>query len=393
MPYAVGDLALERGYRVLDSEFWLKKRQDPEPSATESTPAETTPAETTSSAPTTSEAPPTTTSSAVETTTPVTTTPRPSVSTTPVTSAVPTDPEESSAVASQSAISTASEISTQSVASSAGSGGGSGLSTQIITSLITASGGAVSSVTVVVTSNIPATTSPASSNSDSTNVGAIVGGVVGGVGGLLLLIALFWFIRRKTKKDHYEENMFAPDRNVDRGELDLAGDDVHDPEAIARPYHLPPSPTRNEMSVSANSRPLSMQSMHSQGRPLSGTYDEAGMVRPTSGSSYYAQPTPGMGMPMPMPMSFDHLAYAQSRSHSTHDHGTLPSETTASDGGSSSARMLKEREARRLHVANDNGGVIVHSDGGRVEEEAEDSPQEIPPTYDSIGGPSGSQAR
>lgn len=256
-------------------------------------------------------------------------------------------------------------------------------------------GGITSAVTVIITSNLPASTSPAS-NSDSTNVGAIAGGVVGGVGGLLLLMALLWFLRRKGKKDKFEENMFAPDRNVDRGELDLAGDDVNDPEAVARPYQLPPSPTRNEMAMSANSRPLSMHSGYGQGRPLSGPYDEAvaGMASPTSGTSYYTQPGPGMGMPMPMPMSLDHIAHAQSRATSTYDHHTQPSETTTSDGGSSSARMLKEREARRFHVANDNAGVIVHSDGGRVEEEPEpEEPREIPPTYDSIGGPSGSQAR
>lgn len=190
--------------------------------------------------------------------------------------------------------------------------------------------------------------------------------------------------------------MFAPDRNVDRGEVDLAGDDVHDPEAIARPYHLPPSPTRNEMAMSAGSRPLSAQT---HGRPLSGQYDEAaaaGMSRPTSGMSYHTQPGSGMGMPipmtmpMPMPMSRDHVAYTQSRANSTFDHTTQMSEPTTSEGGSSSARLMKEREARRLHVANDDGGVIVHSDGGRVDEEAEDdAPREIPPTYESIGGPSG----
>ncbi|KAH7340642.1 hypothetical protein B0J17DRAFT_328238 [Rhizoctonia solani] len=212
-------------------------------------------------------------------------------------------------------------------------------------------------------------------------------------------MALLWAIRRRTHKDKYEENMFAPDRNVDRGEMDLAGDDVHDPEAIARPYHLPPSPTRNEMAMSAGSRPLSAQSI---GRPLSGQYDEAaavaGMSRPTSGTSYYTQPSSGMGMTMPIPMTMpmsmsrDHIAHAQSRANSTHDHHTQTSEPATSEGGSSSARLMKEREARRLHVANEDGGVIVHSDGGRVDEEAEnDAPREIPPTYDSISGPSGAR--
>lgn len=191
-------------------------------------------------------------------------------------------------------------------------------------------------------------------------------------------------------KSNFLSDMFAPDRNVDRNEMDLAGDDVLDPEAIARPYHLPASPNRNEMAMSASSRPLSTQS---HGQTLSGQYDEAAMSQPTSGTSYYTQPGSGMGMPMPMPMpmSHDHIAHAHSRANSTFDH-TQPSEHTTSEGGSSSARLMKEREARRLHVANDDGGVIVHSDGGRVDEEAsDDAPREIPPTYESIGAPSGAR--
>lgn len=185
--------------------------------------------------------------------------------------------------------------------------------------------------------------------------------------------------------------MFAPDRNVNREELDLAGDDVNDPEAMAHPYHLPASPSRNEMAMAASSRPLSAQSHSalSTGRPLSSNYDEAAgpMPRPTSGQSYYTQPG-GMTMPVPMRMSMDHIAYTQSQANSTLDHHNPPSEALSDT--SSSARLMKDREARRMHVANaDNGGVVVHSDGGRVNEEDEEAPQEIPPTYDSIGGPSG----
>ena len=99
-------------------------------------------------------------------------------------------------------------------------------------------------------------------------------------------------------------------------------------------------------------------------------------------------------MPVPMRMSLDHIAYTQSRGGSTLDHhNTTTATNTTSEGlsdTSSSARLTKDREARRMHVANaDHGGVVVHSDGGRVNEEIEEGPQEIPPTYDSIGGPSG----
>ncbi|CAE6491567.1 unnamed protein product [Rhizoctonia solani] len=410
MPYAGGDLTVERRFRVIDAGSKLEKRQDPEPSATEttpavetpatSTPAETstpqptstststtpattsTPAETSSAAPTSTPvaSPSSPSSTPVESSTPIqptsiaSSTPIPSI--TPITSATPTDPVQSSAAASQSSIASISAISTQ---STAGTTDAAAPTTRVITSFIT--NGTGGTVTVVFTSTSAAATASPSNSGSSTNTGAIVGGVVGGVGGVLLLLALLWFIRRKTHNDKYEENMFAPDRNVDRNEMDLAGDDVDDPEAIARPYHLPASPTRNEMTMSTSSRPLSAQS---HGPTLAGQYDDAG-------ASYYTQPGSGMGMhmpmPMPMPMSRDHMAHTHSRANSTLDH-TEP--TTTSEGGSSSARLMKEREARRLHVANDDGGVIVHSDGGRVDEEASDeAPREIPPTYESIGGPSG----
>ncbi|KAG9100540.1 hypothetical protein FS749_014617 [Ceratobasidium sp. UAMH 11750] len=197
---------------------------------------------------------------------------------------------------------------------------------------------------------------------------------------------------RRTKKDKFEENMFEPDRNVDRPVDLVEGEDVNDPEAMARPYYLPPSPTRPEMGMAANTRPLSVPSGFSHGRPLSSEHHEAvAMPRPTSGNSYYAPPGAGISMPTPMPMSLDHIAHMQSRTNSTLDQHSQPSERM-SDGGSSSARALKEREARRFHVANEDRGVVVHSDGGRAPEEPDDDqPREIPPTYESIGGPSGAR--
>ncbi|QRW14951.1 hypothetical protein RhiLY_13950 [Ceratobasidium sp. AG-Ba] len=394
MPYPLGDWLVERRYAV---EIGLQRRQDPVSSSPESTPADT---ETQSSAPETSAAPPTSseapTSSAP---TSPTSTPIPSSPTAPSQSATlptvsetssaptPTDPDQSSSLSSRS---TVSQASTRSVVSSLSNAGSSPVVTQIITSFIGTNSAGQSVVTVSVTSNYAVPTVAPSKSSQ--NVGAIVGGVVGGVGGLLILMLLLLFIRRKTKKDKFEDNMFEPDRNIDRP-LDLVeGDDVNDPEAIARPYHLPPSPTRPEMGMVANSRPMSMESAF-QGRPLSSdTHDALSVPRPTSGGSFYTPPNPGMTMPvpMPMPLSRDHLAHMQSRANSTADYHSQPTSEAMSDGGSSSARALKEREARRLHVANDDGGVVVHSDAGRVNDPDDDEPpREIPPTYESIGGPSG----
>ncbi|KAG9127469.1 hypothetical protein FRC07_013400 [Ceratobasidium sp. 392] len=396
MPYALGDSQVERWYAV---DVELERRQDPESSSPESTPPDTeteppstsSAVETSSAAPTSSADPTTTTPTSrapTPTSTPVSPSQSPTLPTVSETSTTPapTDPTQSSSVASQSRAST---ISTRSVFSSLSNAGSAPVGTQFVTSFITTNGAGQSVVTVSITSNYAVPTSAPSK--PSTNTGAIVGGVVGGVGGILILVILVWFLRRRTKKDKFEENMFEPDRNVDRPVDLVEGDDVNDPEAIARPYHLPPSPTRPEMGMAANSRPLSAHSGYNYGRPLSAEYHEAmSMPRPTSGNSYYAPPAGGMGMPTPMPLSLDHIAHLQSRGTSTLDH-SQPSETM-SDGGSSSARPLKEREARRLHVANDNGGVVVHSDAGRVNENDEDEPpSEIPPTYESIGGPSGAR--
>ncbi|KAF8758312.1 hypothetical protein RHS01_02962 [Rhizoctonia solani] len=383
MDFARRDMLVERRFEVIGAGPRLGKRQDPEPTTTESTPAQTPTSSTppgntsippTSTTPTASTAPIETTTSPTSPTSsdPVSTPVSTPTSTTPVSTPVTSGPSTPIETSQQSTpllpplllLRTRLRLAQLLV------------TTRVITSVLT--NGAGSTVTVLSTSTSVGPTASPSNSGSSNNTGAIVGGVVGGVGGLLLLIALLWFIRRKTHKDKFEENMFAPDRNVDRREMDLAGDDVDDPEAIARPYHLPPSPTRNEMAMSAAT---------------------SGMSRPTSGTSYYTQPGSGMGMPMPMsmtmpmpmPMSRDHIAYTHSRANSTHDHLTQPSEPATSEGGSSSARLMKDREARRLHVANDNE-VIVHTDGGRVDEEPEeDAPREIPPTYESIGGPSGAR--
>ncbi|KAF8610343.1 hypothetical protein BDV93DRAFT_601369 [Ceratobasidium sp. AG-I] len=404
MPYALGDGLVERRYRV-DWDVERAKRQDPEPSSGETSGAPE-PTEASTAEPETSTAPPTSSAAEPTTSAPPSTTPTsaaaptsnspsqtatlPTASATSAPTPTPTSPAESSAAVSQSS---ASSASTRSAANSLSSAGSSPVATQIYTSFITTNAAGQSIVTISITSTYAVPTSAPSSKS-STNTGAIVGGVVGGVGGLLLLVAVLWFIRRKTKKDQFEDNMFAPDRNVNREELDLAGDNVDDPEAVATPYHLPPSPTRNEMAMAAGVRPLSAHSHSavSTGRPLSGAYDEAAGPgsRPTSGQSYYTQPGGGMTMPVPMRMSLDHIAYTQSRGNSTLDHHNTTSATSEGlSDTSSSARLMKDREARRMHVANaDHGGVVVHSDGGRVNE-VEEGPQEIPPTYDSIGGPSG----
>ncbi|KAG8809173.1 hypothetical protein FRC17_003564 [Serendipita sp. 399] len=66
--------------------------------------------------------------------------------------------------------------------------------------------------------------------SSKTNTGAIVGGVIGGLTALVILVFIIWLVRRKMRKGvQYEDNIFEPDRNVERpmsmrrGELDLVG--------------------------------------------------------------------------------------------------------------------------------------------------------------------------
>ncbi|KZV62926.1 hypothetical protein PENSPDRAFT_230320 [Peniophora sp. CONT] len=90
---------------------------------------------------------------------------------------------------------------------------------------------------------------------------------------------------------------------------------------------------------------------------------------PSDVRNYYygATPPPGaMGMPMPMPGPMS------SSSEGSGPHGAAWAPP----------RNLKEREAQRMRVANND--FVQHTDGGRVPEEDVAAPSEIPPSYDSI---------
>lgn len=99
-----------------------------------------------------------------------------------------------------------------------------------------------------------ATTTPEQQGSKKgSNVGAIVGGVVGGVVGLLLLLGvLWWFYRRRTAKDPFDDGASV---------LDVADQAQADPDAL--PY--PPAPNMSQLTQ-----------YHSTGSFLSTNYDTAG---------------------------------------------------------------------------------------------------------------------
>lgn len=247
----------------------------------------------------------------------------------------------------------------------------------------TASDGQVHTTVYETQSAIPApdgggSTSPDDSNSSS-NTGAIAGGVVGGVVGLALLGVLVWFLLRRAKERRLEKEFdgnFDPDRfarpSVGGGTLPQMGPAEEEDDGVGgrlgasavgggvvSPYALyqPTSPPQH----SAGSPPPMSQRSHDG----------------TTSSSGYTPYDPYMGPQIPFGAAATHGgASFQDPAHPGVVLGT------------------KEREALRqrghYNVANPDEphDVLVHQDGGRVDEEPSSSSgrDEIPPTYDSLLG-------
>lgn len=277
------------------------------------------------------------------------------------------------------------------------------------------------------------------SSGKSSNTGAIVGGVVGGVGLLAVLIVLFWFIRRRTKKIELDGDIFDPDRNVERpgrlnGSLDLS-----EPQMLARPYNYQPATTgggaaaaggaagaglagvgANRSSQSHRQSSVAPGELFPQnqypygqspyppagGRPQS-AYLSQGPVDlsrgPSDGSAYG-------GMAQSAEYAYSGVTSPVSGPRGPSSDGGAPqgaaylaafpagvTQYTSSTSSSAAAKAQQAAEARRMHVANDedgpNGPVVQHQDGGRVRQDAPSQPTEVPPAYDSIPreepGPSG----
>ncbi|EGN92076.1 hypothetical protein SERLA73DRAFT_191659 [Serpula lacrymans var. lacrymans S7.3] len=114
----------------------------------------------------------------------------------------------------------------------------------------------------------------------------------------------------------------------------------------------------------------------------------------TSEHTYYPQSTSDASgyYPYRQPMMPSQQIGGVLAPGSAYSHGHSPPESVS--GRSGSAREAKEREAAARfgggrgglglatqHEGEDADGVVVHRDGGRVDDV---NPREIPPTYDSI---------
>ncbi|EIN08119.1 hypothetical protein PUNSTDRAFT_144542 [Punctularia strigosozonata HHB-11173 SS5] len=230
--------------------------------------------------------------------------------------------------------------------------------------------GRATTVTEQSTQIVLSTQTASSSNNSggSSDTGAIVGGVVGGVAAILLALLLLWWLRRRRSKDNFDGN-FDPDRvvrhsggaNLDLGEA-----------AQVEPYTL---------GVGGNTN-----------------------TSPSATSAGFAGMGAGAGAEMTQygdqrtSLAHSHSMTSASHSGSGPSQGYAPAAAAGYYGGSSTSQSgshpmsAKEREAQRLRVANDTSGqsaggpsgVYVHSDGGRIPEEVEQSPpNEIPPTHHS----------
>jgi hypothetical protein len=209
-------------------------------------------------------------------------------------------------------------------------------------------------------------------------------------------------LRHRHNEDDFDGN-FDPDRVVGHSSgggtlprIDLGADVI--PYAYA-PHNDVGQPAMTQygygespyLAARSTSPPQSLPSQY----PPSSDYNRTSVTGPASDTSHYG---PSLG-PYGLPAGAA-LVTAGGRS---------PSPTNTSSTNPSQPRSAKEREALAARYgrqgglglstqheesaydgieagAGSSGGeaVVVHQDGGRVRDEAEEGPTEIPPTYDSI---------
>lgn len=291
--------------------------------------------------------------------------------------------------------------------------------------------------TVVITTTfstaVPttATVGTQSSSSSSTPIAAIVGGAVGGVVALVAIALLIYFIRRRSSKNEFDGD-FDPDRVVNRPggggtlpQLDLSDEANNitpfnayaaDGDDGMRQYGQSPfasgpslmgvAGTQAQHQVPNPSVPPSSASHYSDGQSyFQGAGGSASGHSPQQSLS--ARPPQGAALPTgqyPQPQQPFMYGAAPADWHAPRP-GTSPPPSTV-PSASVSSRSAKEREAAggssayglglaTQHevpegsesasgpAAGSSAGVVVHQDAGRAPEEVE-TPQEIPPAYDSI---------
>jgi len=273
------------------------------------------------------------------------------------------------------------------------------ISTQIITT------DAQGSSIIIVSSSTTTSLGPVNTSrpSGGSHVGAIVGGTVGGVAGLALLFIIAWLLARRRKRNNFNGD-FDPDSVVGplgRGKRQsLDGPTGAEVTPFVMNNQQPTLPLMGELSagvpgasVAGAAAGAAAGTAHSYSSPSESAY-------PQSEASY---------LPNPYPASSDRSDYplAQGRQDylagvAGHPSSSPTQATTSIYSQFSQPRSAKEREAyqqrygmtggsgqRPLMLANSSDEerpVIVHQDGGRINEneEEEQAQKEIPPTYDSL---------
>lgn len=289
-------------------------------------------------------------------------------------------------------------------------------------------------ITTTFATTVPttATVSTQSSSSSSTPIAAIVGGVVGGVVFLVVVVLLIYCIRRRSSKNEFDGD-FDPDRVINRSgagggtlpQLDLSDEANNitpfnayaaDGDEGMRQYGQSPfaggpslmgvAGTQAQHQMSNSPVPPSSASHYSDGQSY---------VQGAAGSGSGHSPQQSLSARPPQGAALPTGQYAQPQQPFMY--GTAPADWHAPRPGSSpppstvpsasaSSRSAKEREAaggRDVYglglatqheapegsestpgpAAGSSAGVVVHQDAGRAPEEV-DTPQEIPPAYDSI---------
>lgn len=251
------------------------------------------------------------------------------------------------------------------------------------------------------------------------------------MGGAVILALIAFLLLRRRRRDDFDGD-FDPDRVVGgrrAGGVDLVGGEG----AQVEPYNYVPSSIagRQQMSEAGTGSLLGagaaglgagMAAGSSQKRPPPGPASNGTSGPPSAPSAYSGSQS--HYAPSSSDPGYDYAAYAaysdpHSGSMSGHGYDSTSPRSSAFPGGfnpaylgpdgayrggpspgpslpgtgSSSAGMnfpsSKEMEARGLRVANEPGtgegsGVVQHQDAGRVPVAVDESPSEIPPSYDSI---------
>lgn len=276
------------------------------------------------------------------------------------------------------------------------------------TFVTTGADGATITTLIVSESTVPGSAptgdSSGASSGTTSRTGAIAGGVVGGVVGLALLAVLTWFLLRRAKQRRIEKEFdgnFDPDRfarpsgSAPGGTLPNVGSTDDDDGmggrlaastvggGVVSPYGL-------YQSTPSESPPRSPQPMSQF------SHNDA----TTTSSGYapydpYSNPHSPSQMPVPMPVAgiYNQGPPSDTSSPSAYSRpsGVIPSAKEREAMSQQGRFNVINPDIQENYVAPSSSSVLVHQDGGRLDNQSPSSARdEIPPTYDSLQGGGGS---